>query len=330
MSTTVNTVTGPVSSDALGRTMMHEHVLIGWPGWESDTFRPGPARDEMIAVGSDNVASLQDHGITTMLDPCPNDLGRDVTLMAEIARRTGFQIICATGLYKEDQGGGAYWKFRESMGGSADMIAEMYIRELTEGIGDTGIKAGIIKLATGTPAITPYEKMLIEAAGKASIETGAPIITHTDEGSLGDQQQELLIKQGVPAKRIIIGHSCGTSDHDYHMKIVNGGSYIGFDRFGLEMLQPDDVRIASTLALFEAGAASRIVVSHDTVWCWRGEPIPSPEVFEELLARWTPTHFIERIIPKLKEGGASDEQIAMVLEENPRRFFAGEELPALG
>jgi phosphotriesterase-related protein len=319
----IRTVTGTIRSDQLGRVLAHEHVLVGWAGWESDTIRPGPRRADVLAVATDRIAEIRHHDVQTMIDPCPNDLGRDVELMAEISSRTGFPIVCATGLYKEDQGGAPYWKFRATFGAGVESIAELYIRELTDGIGETGIRAGIIKVATGHGAISPYEATLLKAAAIAAKETGAPITTHTEAGTCGDAQQAFLISEGVPAHRIIVGHSCGSADHDYHMRILRGGSYVGFDRFGLEMLQTDDTRVASLMAILGKGAVSRVVVSHDTVWCWRGEPIPAPEAFAALLGIWTPTHFFERIIPKLKAAGATDADIETMLVHNPRRFFEG-------
>jgi phosphotriesterase-related protein len=321
---TIQTVTGPVAASELGRTLMHEHMMIGFPGWESDTVRPGPRRNEMMRICEDRIAEIRDHGVTTMVDPCPNDLGRDVEFAAEVSARTGFRVICATGLYKEEEGGSAYWKFRRNFGGGPESIAELFIRELTVGIGETGVRAGLIKVATGSPAVTDYERMVLEAAAMASVETGAPITTHTDHGALGREQQEILTGGGVPAHRIVIGHSCGTSDHDYHMDIVRGGSYLGFDRFGLEMLQPDTARVAALVALLKKGAGSRVVVSHDSVWCWRGQPIPNTEAFEEMLTDWTPSHFFTRIVPRLLEAGATQEQIEGLLVDNPRRYFSGE------
>jgi len=326
----IQTVTGPIAASELGRTLMHEHMMIGYPGWESDTVRPGPRRNDMLKMCEDRIAEMRDHGVMTMIDPCPNDLGRDVEFAAEISARTGFRVICATGLYKEDEGGAPYWRFRASMGAHPDSLAELFIRELTVGIGETGIRAGIIKVATGRPTISEYEHRILLAAAKASVETGAPITTHTDHGVLGDEQQRILTEAGVPAHRIVIGHSCGTDDHDYHMRIVGGGSYLGFDRFGLDILHPDTSRIASLLALLKKGAASRVVVSHDSVWCWRGQPIPNTEAFAETLAVWTPSHFFTGIVPKLIDGGATKEQIEMMLVDNPHRFFAGDALPPLG
>ncbi len=329
MSQQVQTVTGPIPPERLGRTLMHEHLQIGYPGWESHSTRPGPARAERIALCVERIEELKAAGIRALLDPCPSDLGREAEFIAEVAQRTRFQIVCATGLYKESEGGAAYWKFRGHFGSSVDGMAELFIRELSEGIGSTGVRAGIIKVATGPHAMSDYERDVFLAAAKASVATGAPITTHTDRGTVGDVQQRLLVEQGVPAHRIVIGHSCGTSDHGYHMKLARGGSYLGFDRFGLDALNPDSERVSSILRLMEKGAGDRVVVSHDSVWCWRGEPFANPAVLEALRKTNHPLHFTKRMVPMLREGGASESQIEALLSENPRRFFAGEKLPGL-
>ncbi len=321
--TTIQTVTGPIRPDQLGTTLMHEHVMIGYPGWEADSLNPGPSRDEMFSICVDRIEEMKALGITSMLDPCPNDLGRDVEFMAKLAQKTNFQILCASGLYKEAEAGAAYWKFRANFGGIVERMTELFVRELTEGIGGTGVRAGILKVGTGHGTLTEYEKWIFEAAARASVETGAPITTHTDEGRYGDDQQAFLTEHGVAPHRIIVGHSCGTSDHAYHCKIVAGGSYLGFDRFGLDPIQPDDERVKALLALIRAGHGDRVVVSHDSVWCWRGEPAP-PAVQAALEATWNPSHFHTRIVPRLLEGGATQEQIDTLLVDNPRRFFAGE------
>ena len=325
---TVQTVTGAIKPDALGKTLMHEHLMIGYPGSEVDTVNPGPKLDERVAKCIDRIAEIQDLGFSSLLDPCPSDLGRDVELMAKVAQKTGFQIICATGLYKQSEGGYPYWQMRQSFGPTVDAMAEIFIKEISEGIGSTGVRAGIIKVATGPGEMTDYERGVFEAAAKASVETGAPITTHTDKGTVGDLQQQVLTENGAKAHQIVIGHSCGTSDHNYHMKVARGGSYLGFDRFGLDVVQPDDERVASLARLIENGAGDRIVISHDSVWCWRGQPFP-PAVEKAMTEVWNPSHFSLRIVPKLKDRGITDEQIDALLIDNPRRFFAGEKLATL-
>ena len=302
---------------------MHEHVVIGFPGWEADTLRSGPGRNEIIAVAVDKIQMMQDLGIQSMVDPCPNDLGRDVELSAEVSHRTGFNIVCATGLYHESQGGSAHWSLLQSMGHAVEPMAELFIHEISNGIGETGIKPGIIKVATGEGVITDYEYSVFEAAAIASCETGTPITTHTDQGTMGQEQQAFLIEKGVPPHRIIIGHSCGSHDHHYHMDILQRGSYLGFDRFGLDILTPDEDRVKSLAALLQKRREKQIVVSHDSVWCTRGEPLP-----KEMLSAidpdklFDPTHFHRNIIPQLLDAGAEQAQIDTMLVENPRRFFS--------
>jgi len=327
--TTIHTASGTTTTSGLGRTLMHEHLVIGYPGSESHTNRAGLSKADQVKVCIDRIESLKALGYSSLIDPCPSDLGRDPELAAKVGQATGFHIVVATGLYKQSEGGYPYWHFRSNFGPQVEPMAELFIRELTEGIGDTGIRAGIIKVASGPGQITDYEKTILQAAAKASIATGAPITTHTDQGTMGDAQQRILTENGVPAQRIVIGHSCGTDDHAYHMAIARGGSYLGFDRFGIDALFPDAKRVASLVKLIRAGAGDRVVVSHDSVWCWRGEPIPFERMSALSADAFDPTFFSRKIIPRLREEGVAEDAIEALLVANPRRFFEGGKLPAL-
>ncbi|MGH7880254.1 MAG: phosphotriesterase family protein, partial [Candidatus Binataceae bacterium] len=156
---TINTVTGTVSSDQLGTTLMHEHLLVGWAGWELDCKAPRFDRKAALRGAIDRLKELKDLGLKTFVDPCPNDIGRDVVFMADVADATGVNIVCSTGLYKEDLGNTVYMKQR-----SAEEIADIYTAELTEGVGEAGIKAGLIKCATGKDHVTEYDDKCLRAA----------------------------------------------------------------------------------------------------------------------------------------------------------------------
>src|SRR5947207_5776098 len=148
----VQTVLGPIDSAEMGFTLMHEHVLVGMPGWDLDaTFRAD--RQQAIELASESLAELRELGVQTFVDPCPMELGRDVEVMAEVSRRSGLNIICSTGLYHERAGIPFYMRGR-----SAEQLTEIYLKEITEGIGDTGIKPGIIKCATATGAVGEHEE----------------------------------------------------------------------------------------------------------------------------------------------------------------------------
>ena len=323
----INTANGAIDAKDLGKTLMHEHLVIAFPGWDSDTAITNPTLREMTAVCVDRIQELQDAGINSILDPCPNDIGRDVTLMAEVASRTGFNIVFATGLYHKHYGGSPYWSIKFMVDPDAEKkLGDLFIKELTEGVQGTGIKAGVIKIATALPPFTDYEKTVFRAAARASLATGAPITTHTD-AVMGDEQLDYLKAQGVPAHKIIIGHSCGSADHDYHLKIVNGGAYIGFDRFGMEDIQPDATRVARLAQLVNKGYGKQIIVSHDSVWCWRGAML-SQAMLDHAKAGGLQLRFTRTITPMLKEAGVTDQQIDTLLTENPRRYFSGEAIPA--
>jgi len=324
----VQTVLGPIPVDKLGRTLMHEHLSVGYSGWESHTNRLRNSRADMRAICIDRIAELQDLGYQTLLDPCPADLGRDVELMLEVAEATGFNIVCATGLYREEGGGAAYWTHKAQYEDVVGVMEEMFVSELTEGIGTTGVRPGIIKCGTGHGGMSEYEAKVFAAVAKASVTTGAPVTTHTDDGTVGDVQQQVLTQGNVPSNRIIIGHSCGTTDTDYHMTIASGGSYLGFDRFGIAALMSDEDRADSLMRLITQGAGDRIVVSHDSVWCWKGEPFPT-YAMDQLSEMMEPTRFDREIIPMLKDRGATEDQIEMLVVDNPRRFFSGDPLKPL-
>lgn len=320
----IQTVTGPIAPGDLGRTLMHEHLAIGYPGWESATNEPFD-RAEATRICIDHVERLQSLGYSSMIDPCPNDLGRDVELMVAVAEATGFNIICATGLYKEHEGGHAHWAFRARFEDVAAVMTDLFVGELTDGIGTTGVRPGIIKVGTGTVALTDHERAVFRAAAASAAATGAPITTHTEDGTLGDLQQRTLVDAGVDAHRIVVGHSCGSTDTDYHLRIARGGSYLGFDRFGIPTVSDDD-RAAALARLLAAGGGDRIVVSHDSVWCWKGNPWPVP-LRARIAEQFVPTRFDDEIIPKLRELGVSDDALHRLTHDNPRRFFEGVPLP---
>src|SRR3954467_7172210 len=172
---TVQTVTGPAESADLGRTLVHEHIRISYAGEELDPTYSWD-RAETVARAVDKMGELLDAGFRTFVDPCPIELGRDPELYAEISSRSGMRIVCTTGFYTEHLGSGLpfYWRARDP-----EEIAELYVQELTNGIGSTGIRPGAIKAATGLE-VTPAERRCLAGAAQAQRATGVGIITHTE------------------------------------------------------------------------------------------------------------------------------------------------------
>jgi phosphotriesterase-related protein len=137
---------------------------------------------------------------------------------------------------------------------------------------------------------------------------------------MGPEQLDILTSEGVAPASIVIGHSCGQSDVHYHLQMLDRGAVLGFDRFGLELLHPDRERLAVLIGLLGLGFERQLVLSHDTVWCWRGR---APKLPPDVMPDWKPTHVFETIVPRLREAGVSDEKIRTMLVANRRRYFAG-------
>jgi phosphotriesterase-related protein len=313
----VNTVTGSVSADKLGTTLMHEHLLIGWAGWELDCNAPRFDRKTALKTAVERLKELKDLGLGTFVDPCPNDIGRDIVFMADVAAASGVNVVAATGLYKEDLGNTAYFRQR-----TIEEIADVYVTEITKGVGETGIKAGIIKSATGKDHITEYENRCLRAAARASKRTGVPITTHTEEGTMGREQLDIFAEEGVDLAHVVIGHSCGASDLRYHTDMLDRGCLLGFDRFGLDFVHPDRLRLAALIGLVGVGFEKQLVLSHDSVACWKGKGLPEMDAKTlEGIKNWNPTHIFKHIIPALKEAGVGEHKIRAMMVENPRRFF---------
>ncbi len=321
---TINTVMGPISSDELGVTLMHEHLTLPYPGWECDALAIPYDREAIAATCVEGLEEAKAYGLKTMVEASPNDLNRDVELDKMVSDITGINVICATGMYMEAMGKPAYLKFRSQLFDIATEMYETFVKEITQGIGDTGVKAGVIKVATGNGQISAYEEAVLKAAARAQKETGVPIITHTEAGTMGPEQADLLISEGADPSRIMIGHIGGNANLQYHTSILDKGAYIAFDRLGIEFMAPDRLRKACIIGLIGVGYANQIMLSHDYCPYWLGRPVELPDFVKGLLANWNYSHVFKNIIPALREAGVSDENIDTMMVENPRRLFAGE------
>ncbi len=322
----INTVLGPISSENLGKTLIHEHFLFGYPGYSGDVTLGPFNREACITAGLEMAGKVKAHGVTTVVDATPNETGRDPELLKEIAVQSGLNIICASGYYSEGEGAPAYFKLRSQLGDGVAQIHEMFKKEVADGIGDTGIRPGVFKLASSKGIITGYEEMFFRAAARVQKEEGIAIVTHTEEGTMGPEQVDLLISEGADPKRIMIGHIGGNTDIDYLLQVLEKGAYIGFDRFGIEGLAgapTDERRIACLIGLLGIGYAGKIMISHDWVNVWLGRP-GITEIATMVMPNWKPTHIFEDIIPALKKAGVTDDQITTMMVANPRKFLAGE------
>jgi phosphotriesterase-related protein len=320
----INTVLGEISPEDLGSTLVHEHIVASQPGWECDPLSRPYDRGKMVQRCLRALSPVKTYGLGAIIDATPIDLYRDVEILKEVSEQSQIHIICSTGRYTEDRGKWGYLKGR-SNSGVGDMISELYdgfMQEITQGIGQSAVKPGVIKVATGLNCISSVEEAVLRAAARASKETGLPIITHTEDGTMGPEQAALLIGEGVDPRRIMIGHMCGNPSLQYQMAVLNQGVNIAFDRFGLEMFLPDKIRIATLIGLLGTGFEDRIMLSHDCIACSSGRGGTLPEEGRRLIANWSYVNVFRNIIPALKTAGVTDAQVKTMLVDNPRRLLS--------
>jgi len=201
-------------------------------------------------------------------------------------------------------------------------MTELFVREIRDGIGDTGVRAGILKCATDTPGITPGVERVLRAVAQAHRRTGVPITTHTPTPPepWGLEQQRILAEEGVDLGRVVIGHSGGTLDTSYHEAIIANGSFLGFDHFGIATFSMEE-RIASVKVLCDRGHADRIVLSHDAMCHVDWFPAALVSGWKD----WRWTHIPQDVLPEMRRSGISEADISTMMVDNPRRILEGGE-----
>ena len=305
----VETLLGPLDVSKLGFTLSHEHVCY---------IPKGLFTERTIAVTRmvEKLKEAKTSGVDTIIDLTTSDVWRDVRFGEEVSRKSGMQIVAATGFRFAPESYNAQ---------TVEQIAEFFIREIEKGIDDTGIKAGVIKAAAVAGVVTPAEEQGFKAAARAHKATGVPIETHTDAGHRGGEMQaDILEAEGVSPARVSLGHSDDTDDVNYLMGLAKRGYTIGIDHVfwgavKLEKGQPDYVRYLRQIPwhqragyvkqLIDAGFGDKIFLSND----WELER-----------ERMNPDAFLfntRKTIPYLRQLGVSENEIHTITVDNPRRFF---------
>jgi phosphotriesterase-related protein len=307
---TVNGVLGPIETRDLGFTLMHEHILVA--DWSMRHCFPDYVDlEKLIRDAIEEMGSLRERGVRTMVDLTPINLGRDIRVIREVAEKTGIQLIVATGFYWTEEPWMDAW--------DAEALAEYLIREVRGGIEGTDTRAGILKCATDRLGVTPFNEKLLQATARAHRLTGVPISTHTDvSNQSGIAQQDVFEECGVDLRRVVIGHCGDSEDISYLESILKRGSIIGMDRNGIDLILPTKQRVDTIAELCRRGWESQMVLSHDAS-CFI-DWFPKPLV-EQTLPSWNYRHVSDAVIPALRESGVSEQQIRSMTVENPRRIF---------
>ena len=314
----VDTVRGPVASEALGTTLMHEHVFV----LSEEIRRNYPQtwdEDARVADAVTRLQALKDLGVDTIVDPTVIGLGRDVERVARVNARVDINIVPATGVYTYNDvpfffhfvGPGTMFQGDEPMVG-------MFVGDITEGIAGTGIKAAFLKCAI-EDQLTPGVERVMRAVAEAHKRTGVPITVHTSAPHrTGLVARDILRSEGVDLTKVVFGHSGDSPDVDYLRELLDTGGYLGMDRFGLDVLLPTDQRVQTVATLVEQGYADQLVLAHDASCHIDWFP---PGFVPEFAPNWHFTFIHDTVLPALRDAGVTEAQLTTMLVDNPRRYF---------
>ncbi|MFC1891492.1 phosphotriesterase [Thermodesulfobacteriota bacterium] len=312
---TVNSVLGPIDVEALGFTLMHEHIITSSAGIPQNY--PELLGDDFTDRIIHGLTAAKQGGIDTIVDGTTLDLGRDVIVLANASRQTGVNIIACTGWWCEEP------RFITNV--SSNQLARVFVREIREGIAGTDIKAGIIKAASDVPGVTEWQETILRAAAQAHLETDVPIMLHSySPGRIGEQQLAILKEEGVDLKRVKMDHSNDTTDIGYITWLLEQGCYLGMDRYPGRGDASSIERNEILKSLIDAGYTDRLLLSHDNplVMVMEESP-PKPRPHEE---REEPNPhgylYIKKVVlPSLREMGVPESILDRLCTVGPRNFF---------
>jgi 5-phospho-D-xylono-1,4-lactonase len=300
----IQTVLGPIAPGELGVTYGHDHILFRPPS-------PMAEQDPDLCLDSVDAAIkelgyFRAAGGRALVEMTTVEMGRAPEQMAAVARATGVHIIAATGYNKA--------KFHERIVApkTEDEIAADMVRELTQGMDGTSIRAGVIKGSSSKDEMTATEEKVLRAAARAHQATGAPVSTHTEAGTMAFEQIALLQALGVRPEHIIIGHLDRKLEWDYQLAIAETGVYMGYDQVSKEKYWPDARRIEFIARLSAAGHGQQLMLSGD----WARKSYWPSYGFGNGPGL---TYILWRFVPWLLEQGVSRAVVDDLLIHNPAR-----------
>lgn len=302
----IMSVNGPIEAGLLGFTHSHEHVL--WDYWDLFPSYDHVHDDEAVAI-----SELEDFrlaGGRSMVECSTVGIRTDPGALQRISQISGVNLILGAGWYRERVYPRVVFET------TANALADVLIDEITMGIGDSGVRPGLIgEIGTERKFISPAEERVFRAAARASLETGLSILTHTTHfGDLALDQIDLLTQAGVDANKIIISHLGDRTDMAPLLKIAERGVYLSIDNVGYlgEGYPSDEVRAANVVQLVDAGYGNQVVLGTD---------IATKSALKTFGGRgysWLQTSFL----PRLRSHGLNDDHLHALTTTNIARALS--------
>lgn len=305
----IMTVTGPVDADALGFTLTHEHVIADVRPMAEQTAEPiAPDADEVVDVVRPHLERIRGLGCRTLIDATGVGIGRYAAIVRRLSEESGLHMLCTTGAYAA-----ADYRFLPPWArtGSVDALAARWIDEAENGIGNTGVRPGFIKLSVNGGSLSELERKLIRAGAMAHLETGLTIGVHTTGAVAAFEQLAVLENAGVDPSAWIWIHAQSAEDPGKLIEAARRGAWISLDG-----VAPDTVAVHVDVVkqLIQEDLLGRVLVSQDAGWYSVGEPRGGDfRPFDTIFTSF---------IPMLRESGFGESEVAAIFVRNPAEAFS--------
>ena len=312
----LRTVLGDIDATQAGICYAHEHLIID-PSFTTYLY-PDFLLDSVERACVD-LADFYAAGGRTLVDSMPCGGGRNVVKLAEISRRTGANIVCPTGLHLTKYYAPGHWGERITV----NDLAKLFVADIEHGIdaadyngpeiSRTAHKAGVIKVATGQKNPSAHERKVIEAAAIAHHQTGAPILTHTEQGAGALEQVQLFRELGVPLAHVVISHTDRAPDPAYHREILSTGVLLEYDSAFRWPAGDGNPTLDLVVAMVKAGFGSQIVLGMDAARrkYWKGYDGEPGLAF-----------LLREFVPRLKEAALTSADIEKIFVSNPASCYS--------
>ncbi len=296
------TVKGEISAKQMGKTLPHEHVLVDFIGADS-VSRDRYDQEEVIKVVLPYLKEVKELGCQTFIECTPAYLGRDPELLLRLSEASGLNIITNTGYYGARQNQYLpHYAFNET----ADQLAGRWINEWLNGIDNTNVRPGFIKIAVDQGELTDIHKKLVRAAARTHLKTGLIIASHTGPAIGAFEEIEILKEEGVDPSAFIWVHAQVEENLEYHVKAAKMGAWISFD--GLGWGKPE-VYIQMLNNMKSHDLLHKVLISHDAGWYHVGESNGGNFIGF--------TTLFKKLLPALTDSGFTDDEINLLLVDNP-------------
>jgi phosphotriesterase-related protein len=302
----IMTVLGPIDPAEMGVTLPHEHLLVDFAGAEAVSPDRYDA-DEVVATALPFLKQIRDLGCRTLCECTPAYLARNPLLLARLARETGMHLLTNTGYYNANGGKHLPEHARQE---SAEQLADRWTAEWEDGIGDSGIRPGFLKIGVDRGPLPEISRTLVRAAAITHLRTGLTIAAHTGDGRAALEELDLIEDEGVSPSAFIWVHAQSERATELHLNAAERGAWVEFDGIGPQSI---DRHIDLVRSMADAGHLDRVLLSHDAGWYHVGEPaggtfLPFDTLFTEFL-------------PALGRAGFPEHDLRRLIVDHPAEAF---------